>query len=211
MIKKRLTTGLLLCGMALTGFLSAVILLASTSNAQAQRSSLKINESTKFYKIRGKTAAEFALSMSKKGPYSRQHGRRAWATATRDMTYQLFHQRSKSSCKIKGVRVRMKITYEMPKLSSTRGVSKRQRNNWKRMYGLLNKHERTHGKFYKQFARKVYASLRSLKPARSCSALERSASRVVDKLAKADKKRNVDFDRRDRRNYRTMERIYNGA
>lgn len=187
------------------------MLIASTQSADAQRSSIKINETTKFYRITGKTAPEFALSMSKKGPYSRQHARRAWATATRDMTYQLYHQKTKSRCKIKGVKVRMKITYQMPKLASTRGVSKRHRRNWKRMYSLLNKHERTHGLFYKQFAKKVYASLRKLKSERSCSALERSAARLVSKLGKADKKRNVRFDRRDRRNYRSMERIYNGA
>ena len=113
-----------------------------TSPAEAQTSSLKISEKTKYYRISGKTAAEFAISMSKKGPYSRQHRRRAWATATRDMTYQLYHQKRKNRCKIKAVRVRMVITYEMPKLASTRGVSKRHRTRWTKMYALLNKHER---------------------------------------------------------------------
>ena len=194
-----------------TASAGALVSGSLATSAQAQRSSISIKENTKFYRIRGKSAPEFALSMSKKGPYSRQHGRRAWATATRDMTYQLYHQKSKSRCSIKGVRVRMKITYQMPKLASTRGVSKRHRRNWQRMYALLNKHERTHGLYYKQFAKKVYAQLRRLKSERSCSALERSASKLVARLAKADKKRNVDFDRRDRRNYRTMERIYSGS
>ena len=157
------------------------------------------------------SAGEFAVSMSKKGPYSRQHRRRAWATATRDMTYQLYHQKTKSRCKIKAVKVRMKITYEMPKLASKRGVSKRQQRNWNRMFSLLNKHERTHGLYYKQFAKKVYASLRRIKPQRNCRALERRAAAIVAKLGKEDKTRNVNFDRRDGRNYRRMARIYNGA
>ena len=202
---------LLFCGLALVCTFSVVILGATATDAHAQRSSIKINETTKFYRITGKSAGEFAISMSKKGPYSRQHRRRAWATATRDMTYQLYHQKSKSRCTIKAVRVRMKITYEMPKLASTRGVSKRQRNNWNRMYNLLNKHERTHGLYYKQFAKKVYASLRKMKAQPNCRALERSAAQIVARLGKEDKERNVNFDRRDRRNYRRMERIYNGA
>jgi predicted secreted Zn-dependent protease len=201
----------LVCSFSLVGIVIGLVLIGTSTSAHAQSSSIKINEVTKYYRIKGKTAPEFALSMSKKGPYSRQHRRRAWATATRDMTYQLYHQKTKSRCKIKGVKVRLKITYQMPKLSSTRGVSKRHRRNWNRMYGLLNKHERTHGLYYKQFARKAYGALRKLKPQRSCAALERSAKKLVDRLGKADKKRNVDFDRRDRRNYRSMERIYSGA
>lgn len=189
--------------------LGTVGLLASP--VAAQTNSLKISEKTKFYRIAGKTAAEFAISMSRKGPYSRQHRRRAWATATRDMTYQLFHQKSKNRCKVKAVRVKMLITYEMPKLSSTRGVSKRHRSRWTKMYALLNKHERTHGLYYRQFAQKVYASLRKLRPQSSCSKLERNAAAIVAKLGEEDKRRNVRFDNRDRRNYRSMERLYRGA
>jgi len=99
----------------------------------------------------------------------------------------------------------------MPKLSSTRRISKRQRSKWSKMYGLLNKHERTHGLYYKQFARKVYKTLRRMKSAKTCSRLEKNAAQIVEKLAKSDKKRNVDFDNRDRRNYLSMERLYSGA
>ncbi len=184
---------------------------AIATPALAQKSSISISEKTRYYRITGKSAPEFAASMARKGPYSRSHRRRAWATATRDMTYQLFHRKNKKSCKIKAVKVKLKVLYEMPKLASTRGVSRRQRSKWSKMFGLLNKHERTHGLYYKQFAKKVYATLRKLKSARTCSALEKRAASIVEKLAKADKKRNVKFDKRDRRNYRTMERLYSGA
>ncbi|MEP1206446.1 MAG: DUF922 domain-containing protein [Rhizobiaceae bacterium] len=191
--------------------LATLLTMASATPAAAQKSSIKISEKTKYYRISGKNAADFAVSMSKRGPYSRSHRRRAWATATRDMTYQLFHRKSRNRCKVKAVRLKLKVTYEMPKLASTRGVSKRHRSKWKKMYNLLNKHERTHGLYYKQFARKVYASLRKMKSAKSCSALEKKAAKIVDSLAAADKKRNVRFDRRDRRNYLSMERLYSGA
>ena len=180
-------------------------------SVQAQSSSLKISEKTKHYNISGKTAAEFARSMSRKGPYSRQHRRRAWATATRNMTYQLVHRKSKKRCRIKAARVKMEIVYEMPKLRSTAGVSKRQRARWKKMLNLLNKHERTHGLYYRQFAKKVHRSLLKMKSASSCRGLERNAAKLVDSLSLADKKRNAKFDRADARNYRRMEKIYSGS
>lgn len=179
--------------------------------ALAQTSSLKISETTKTYYIRGKTAADFAESMGRKGPYSRQHRRRAWATATRDLTYQLYYKKSKKQCRIKAIRAKLKITYIMPKLASTRGVSKRERNKWKKMYALLNKHERKHGQYYQQFARKAYNSVRKLRPARTCRQLERNADRLINKLGEEDKRRNLAFDERDRSNYRSMERLYGGV
>lgn len=189
----------------------AILIFGFAGSAHAQKSSLKLSEQTKHYSIKGKTAPEFAASMSRRGPYSRQHGRRAWATATRDMTYQLFHRKSKGSCRVKAVKVKLKTTYVLPKLASKRGVSKRQRQKWNRMYGLLKKHERTHGTFYKQFGQKVYASLRKMKPARTCRQLDRNAAAIVARLGAEDKRRNVKFDQRDRRNYRSMERLYTGA
>ena len=189
----------------------AILIFGVAGPAQAQKSSLKLSEQTNHYRIKGKSAPEFARSMSKRGPYSRQHGRRAWATATRDMTYQLFHRKSKGRCRVKAVKVKLKTTYVLPKLSSTRGVSKRQLQKWRRMHSLLKKHERTHGKFYKQFGQKVYASLRKMKAAKTCRQLDRNAAAIVARLGAEDKRRNVKFDQRDRRNYRSMERLYTGA
>ncbi|MGI9366428.1 MAG: DUF922 domain-containing protein [Rhizobiaceae bacterium] len=189
----------------------AILFFGFASPVYAQKSSLKLSEQTKHYSIKGKTAPQFAASMSRRGPYSRQHGRRAWATATRDMTYQLFHRKSKGTCRVKAVRVKLKTTYVLPKLASKRGVSNQQLKKWNRMYGLLKKHERTHGEFYKQFGRKVYTSLRKMKPARTCRQLDRNAAAIVARLGAEDKRRNVKFDRRDRRNYRSMERLYSGA
>ena len=199
------------CLAVVSSFTSGVLLATSATPAAAQKSSIKINEKTKFYRISGKNAADFAISMSKRGPYSRAHRARAWATATRDMTYQVFHQKNKSNCKIKAVKVKLDVSYVMPKLYSTRGVSRREQSKWKKMYSLLNNHERKHGQFYKQFARKVYSTLRRMRSAKTCSQLENNAAKIVKKLAEEDKQRNVNFDKRDRRNYLVMERLYSGA
>jgi len=79
------------------------------------------------------------------------------------------------------------------------------------MFNLLNKHERTHGLFYKQFAKKVQKSLRRMKPASSCRSLDRQAKAIVKQLGLEDKERNNRFDRRDQRNYRRMSMLYRGS
>ncbi|MEL7228840.1 MAG: DUF922 domain-containing protein [Pseudomonadota bacterium] len=179
--------------------------------ATAHAGSVKITEKTKFYTITGKTAQQFAISMSRRGPYSRAHRARSWATASRDLSYQLTNTKSAKNCRVKDVNVSLKITYQMPKPRSLRGVSKKHRTRWQRMYRLLDTHEKVHGRFYKEFARDLRRQLLRMKPAGSCRALDRKASKLVERLSEKDRLRNQRFDARDTRNYRRMTRLYSGT
>ena len=183
------------------------MVLGFTTPGIAKEKMLQISEKTKFYTISGKTAGEFAASMSRRGPFSFQHRKRAWATAARNVTYQIIHQKFKKNCRIKDVKVKLDITYTMPKLGSTTGVSRRQLRVWKKMYGLLNKHERTHGLYYKQLAKQIRRSVRRMKPSKTCLALTKRADALVNKISEQNKRLNDRFDARDRTNYRRMLRL----
>ncbi|MEM9733223.1 MAG: DUF922 domain-containing protein [Pseudomonadota bacterium] len=177
----------------------------------AHAGGVKITEKTNFYTITGKTAQQFAISMSRRGPYSRAHRARSWATASRDLTYQLVNTKTAKNCRVKDVNVRLKITYQMPKPRTLKGVSKKHRGRWQRMYRLLDTHEKVHGRFYKEFARNLHRQLLRMKPAGSCRALDRKASNLVEKLSEKDRLRNQRFDARDTRNYRRMTRLYSAS
>ncbi len=189
--------------------LAFAAILIAVSAVQAQ--SVKIKERTKFYSITGKTAPEFARAMTKRGPYSRQHRRRAWATAARSMTYQLTRQKTARGCKLVDAAVALKITYNLPKLRNERSLSARQRKKWRKMYALLEKHERVHGRFYKEFARDAHRKLLRLPTGSNCRALDRSAAKLVKRLSAKDSARNDRFDRNDGRNYSRMRRIYTSS
>ena len=195
---------------AIAGFaFLAMASMITTTHANAKKVSIKTK--TIFYKITGRSAREFALSMSKKGPYSRQHRRRAWATAARDLSYQLVHQKFGKSCRIKQAKVSMKITYTMPKLASKRGISSRELKKWRRMYALLDKHEKVHGRYFSQLATRSQKALSKLRPAKTCRKLEKNALALMKKLSAEDSARNDRFDARDGRNYSRMTRIYSGS
>ncbi len=168
---------------------------------------LTIKETTRHYSISGRTPSEFAASMNRSGPFSFAHRRRAWATATRELSYQLVRQNRNGRCSVRNARVTMTIKYVLPKLRKARSDSSRSRKIWQRMSALLVKHERRHGSLYKQFARKAHRELNRLKPQRTCRALELEASRTIQRLSAEDERRNQEFDRRDQRNYRSMERL----
>lgn len=190
----------------------AVLLLAPffilLPASPATSADLEIREETTYYRITGRTTAEFAVSMSRKGPYSRQHRRRAWATASRNMSYQITRQRTKTGCRVRRAQVRLRISYKMPKPATMTRVSRRERAKWAKLYRLLDRHERTHGRFYREFAKKTQRALQRLKPARTCRRLDRNADELVRKLSDADSRRNDRFDARDNRTYRRVERIF---
>ncbi len=194
------------------GFACAIALVvATTPPAFAQSKKVSISESTSFYAITGRTASDLARSMGQKGPYSSKNQKRAWATATRSLSYQLLRRKTSKGCRVKGAKVRLKVSYQLPKPRNLSSVQRLHRVKWNKMFRLLNKHERVHGKFYKQFANKVYRGLVRLGSAKNCRSLDRKAKALVKKLSAADSIRNQRFDTRDVKNYRRMERIYKGS
>lgn len=178
-----------------------------TTGAQAKSRDVSIASATRYYTITGNSAADFANAMSQRGPYSGQHRRRVWATAARTMRYQIERRRKGGRCRITRAKVWMKIDYTMPKLRK-RGVRASARRSWQQMYKILNTHERVHGRYYQQLARDTHASLRRLRPMRSCRSLDAAAAKLVRRLSAKNQAINDRFDRTDQRNYRRMERIY---
>ena len=175
--------------------------------ANAATRDVSISSSTRYYTISGRSPAEFASEMSRRGPYSSQHRRRVWATAARTMRYQIERKRRGGRCRITRAKVWMKIDYTMPKLRRA-GIRSSARKRWTQMFKILNSHERVHGRYYTQLARTTHASLRRLKPMRSCRSLDAAAAKLVQRLSAQNQAINDRFDRTDQQNYRRMERIY---
>ncbi len=188
--------------------LLAAFSLLATSSAYAE---VTVTERTKTYRVSGDTAAELARSMSKRGPYSRAHRSRSWATAARDLRFQIDRDFKNGQCRVTGADVRMKITYTLPRLSRSTRLNAREKSRWDRMTKLLEKHERVHGRLYRELAGKTHRALLKLKPARNCRALDKDALAEVKRLSAQDSERNQRFDRRDSRNYRRMNRLFSGA
>ncbi|MEM9881161.1 MAG: DUF922 domain-containing protein [Pseudomonadota bacterium] len=191
-------------------FLAFLVVSASAISALAAQP-LKITEKTKTYSIKGQTAAQFAASMTSRGPYSRQLRRRVWASATRSLSFRMNYRRTSGSCTNRGARVDMDIVYRMPRLASKSGVPRSQLRKWQRMYAILLTHERVHGRYYKQLARQVHKALARKRTAKNCSDIDRWAKALVKKMSAANVRKNLRFETRDRPNFLKMRRIYQGT
>lgn len=189
-------------------FAAASVAAAFTAlPASAAPRDVSVTSSTRYYSIAGRSPAEFASEMSRRGPYSSAHRRRVWATAARTMRYQIERKRQGGRCRVTRAKVWMKIDYTLPKLRK-RGVRASARRSWSQMYKILSSHEKVHGRYYTQLARTTHSSLRRLRPMRSCRSLDVAAAKLVKRLSVQNQAINDRFDRTDQKNYRRMERIY---
>ena len=194
-------------GRTTTHLVAAVMAAALwTGTGAAEARDVRVSEATRFYAISGRTPADFAAAMSRNGPFSGQHRRRVWATASRTMRYRLDRRRQGGRCRVTRAEVTLKIDYTMPRLRGR--VAGAARTKWNRMYKILNRHERVHGRYYKDLAKQTQAALARIKPQRSCASLDTVAARIVQRLSRKNQALNDRFDRNDRRNYRRMERLY---
>jgi len=189
--------------------LSVILIFLATPTALAKP--LKVTEKTRYYSISGKSAADFAASMSSRGPFSRELRRRVWASATRSLSYRMDYRRSGKTCTNTGARVDMDIIYRMPRLTRRTGIRKSQLRKWRRMYAILLRHEKVHGRYYKQLAKQVHSALARKRTARNCSEIDRWAKETVSKLSAANVRKNLRFETLDRPNFRKMRRIYRGS
>ena len=181
-------------------------LIIATSYVPALAADLSIKTRTKFYSFRAKKFRQVSRQMLRHGPNFGRNGRRVWAKAHREYDWKLTYTKSRGKCAVKHAKVRMKITYTLPRLENEKRVSRRFRSKWKRVFRTLHRHEQTHGRNYKRLAKRLTRELRKLRPQRNCFALRRAAKKLDDKLHKWDIRRNRRFESGERARFTRLQR-----
>lgn len=167
---------------------------------------LSIKTRTKFYSFRASHFRDVSRQMLRHGPSFGTYGRRVWALAHREYDWHLEYTRSRGKCLVKSAKVRMKITYILPRMENEKRVKRSFLAKWRRVYRTLLRHEHSHGRNYHILAQKLKAGLRKLKPQRNCFAIRRAAKSLDKRLHKQDIRRNQRFEGRERARFTRMRR-----
>ncbi len=190
----------------LPAFIIVVIALLLPSTFPVYSADLSIKTRTKYYGFQAKRFRNVARQMRRHGPSFRGYGRRVWAMAHRQYDWDIDYNRQRGKCSPKRVKVKMKITYTMPRLENETRVSAKFLSKWRRVYNILHRHELTHGRNYRLLARRLKAGLLKLAPRRNCFALKRAAKKLDEKLHKLDIKRNRRFETGERSRFTRLQR-----
>jgi predicted secreted Zn-dependent protease len=158
----------------------------------------KTTETTKYYKITGKTGMELFRDMNRKGP---RHGFLTKAIAQTqfktDLRGDIVYQNG--VCRTKNARYSMQITYVYPQ--PTNKLDGALAKRWRAFQASNVQHEHMHGRLGRKLVDDMNRALRGFKMAdkQSCRKADAALTRQLDAIIVAYNKSQADFDKREHR------------
>ncbi|MDA8870689.1 DUF922 domain-containing Zn-dependent protease [Rhizobiaceae bacterium] len=175
---------------------AAVALCLSVGAAQAR---VVINERTKTYTVSGSDGRQLFRSIAKRGPKSSRN-QHAIATTRTDLKVQNVKTAVvRGRCVVTSVDVVLNLTYTYPKWNGSRRASPEVRKVWDNFLRQAIKHEETHGRISKDYARSVHRNFLKLRGTVSQGCAD-FGKRSANRLARAQARfisRQTRFDRRE--------------
>ena len=193
----RSAPALLLCAFA--------FLFADLMPADAR---VRIKERTTYYSVSGKNGAAIFRSMRRRGP--RANRSHAIATTLTKTTVRNIRPTVRGRrCVLKSFTVDVDITYRLPRWRGHRGASPRVRKAWRTFQARVKKHEDTHGRISRQYARQLERALRRVsdRVSRNCRTFASKARRTFDRIQRQANRNHARFDRRESRMLSRTSRI----
>lgn len=171
-----------------------IALLLAFYAVPASFAGVKVTEKTYTYRVSGSSIQAAVKTMTRRGPMT-DHGRRAAGLA--DFRYRTSVKTKKSNgfCRVTDVTVTINIFYKIPKHSNPSKMSSRDRRRWRSVVSMIDRHERQHGRYYRQFATQLHNALRRMKPQRSCGKFRTIERGLRKKYEGYNKSRNRRYDR----------------
>ena len=176
--------------------LSIAMLIALAAPAAAK---VSVSERTRYYDVNGRTGAALMASIRKRG--TRGAGaRHAIATTAVEISVEARPVVKGGRCRFADTRVRLKLTYRLPRWRDAGRASPRLRSAWQRFERQIRRHEAKHGAIAKSYARDLERAYKRVSlPARGgCRGAERQLRRI-ERLSRAYERRQQAFDRRESR------------
>lgn len=176
-----------------SGIVAAVLILVSVTAAKA--AGVSVTERVRTYRVYGNTIQAVVRSMKQNGPRSELHGRRALGMADYRYRTQVLTKRIDGRCSVTGASVALRIFYTLPSLSKRARLSARDQNRWRSISSMIARHERRHGRYYRQFARELQRALSKMRPQEDCHQIRVVERQLKARFEESNAQRNRRYDR----------------
>jgi predicted secreted Zn-dependent protease len=168
----------------------AIALALLTGGSPAALAKPKSTTQYKYYPVSGDSAVDLYIAMMKRGPHV--NGEQAYASTTATQTLDGRFLRS-TSCRLHNINLSFQFTIRLPKLSSTKNLSKTTRDRWQAFSQFLRKHEETHRSIWLACAADFEKRAMAVK-ASTCEAADAEIARLADDARLACNKKHDAFD-----------------
>lgn len=155
-----------------------------------------INEEYVYYSVKPSSIENLLQALNHASPI-RESGELFHGHTDSYVKWNFWWNESEGKCAINRVTTEVKLKYTLPKLV-TNNPNQALKSVWSKWYPALVKHEKGHGSFAIDAARRVESAIERLPAFNGCDVLSNEANsaghRVLDKL----KKRDAEYDKRTR-------------
>jgi len=185
--------------------LAAAFIVSGFSAATQANAQARITETTRYYKVNGKTGMELLLDMNRKGP---RHGFLTKAIAQTQFKTRflgdIYYSNGYCSTRNGGYSVAITYVYPQPEKPLSGVLAKR----WRAFQATNVAHEREHGRIARKMANAVARKIRGFKVADKpgCRKSTAALGREIDALIDAQNAEQAAFDKREHREHGPVEK-----
>lgn len=194
-------------------FCKIAILLAAFAAATAfgdiASAKVVVNESTKYYTIKGRSGLELSKAMLVGGARNINMRHAIAATSTRFDIGKAEVGVKNGRCVVKDVAVKLDIVYLYPSWPGKKSASKEAQRAWDSFFAELLKHERNHGAIAKAGSKRLEKELKAISAsvASGCRDFGKNSMPRFERLSRDLKNQQLAFDARENQKTSKISRL----
>ena len=168
-----------------------------------------VREKTKYYKVSGKDGRSLYASIRKRGRRG-TGARHAIATTRSKMDLRNVRTAVRGNrCVVRSADLVLDLTYSYPRWTNQKSASPRTRKAWQRFMARVKRHEQTHGRIAKKYARRIIREMKRQKGSvrKGCRDGSARSARRLSRLLVGLQKEQLRFDRREASRFSRIRRL----
>jgi predicted secreted Zn-dependent protease len=176
-------------------FAVIIFILAALALSGAAYAEPHVKIKYNYYEIQGTTAKELRQEMNLSGPLDK--GEKRYDAETKwHVRWQYWFGKNRYECWINRVTTEVEVIFTFPKWKRSKKISGDLEQQWLNYMKALQEHENGHKEFGINAAKEIEGRLMSLRPLRSCNALENMANSIANQIIDKYIKIQIEYDRR---------------
>jgi predicted secreted Zn-dependent protease len=171
---------------------AAALFLGVSGSALSQTITTK---SFAYFPVTGKTAADLDEALSRSGPLLGSTGARHPGATEMKFGGTVTYAELPERCSVDQARITLDTKIILPRWTQRRRADQDLAMIWDTLAADIKRHEERHAEIARQYARRLEAEVRALRPEANCKAMEAQVAAVTERVLAAHDSEQERFDR----------------
>jgi len=154
-----------------------------------------------YFNIGGKTAEDLDKQLERLGPLTQSSGHRHPGATEIGFGGEVTYVERGGRCSVGSAKVTLKTHLILPRWNNRRRAEKDLRFIWDTLSSDIKRHEERHAEIARSYARTLERELLGLRPATTCSQLEKQVGTTTERVLAAHDREQLQFDKVESKNF----------